>query len=282
MHTFSRNGLTFEVTDTGPDDGPVVVALHGFPQDRSSWDAVTPALTAAGYRVLAPNQRGYSPGARPGRRRDYRVALLAGDVLALVEQAGAESFHVMGHDWGAVVAWFLAARHPDRVRSLVAVSVPHPTAWYASAVRSGQLFRSWYMGLFQLPVLPERLLGARRGDRLRASLRHSGLDDRHARRYAARYADMTGPLNWYRALPLNRERLPPVDVRTLFVWSDRDGYVSRRTAELCGRWVRGPYRYEVLNGVSHWIPEQEPDRLATLVVQHLTSVDRVGRERLEP
>jgi pimeloyl-ACP methyl ester carboxylesterase len=273
IETFSHGGLTFDVTDSGPAGGPVVVALHGFPQDRSSWDGLTPALTAAGFRVLAPDLRGYSPGARPRRRRDYRLGELAGDVLALADAAGAERVHLVGHDWGAALGWYLAGLHPHRVRGLVALAVPHQRAWASALLHSGQLLRSWYVGLFLMPVLPEWLFARRHGEVMRRKLVHSGLDDAHARRYAARHTAMTGPLNWYRGVAYERERVPPVGAPTLYVWGERDGYISRRAADRCGRCVTGPYRYEVLDGASHWLPEREHARLAPLVVEHLRAAE---------
>ena len=128
LTSFVSQGWTFDVRDSGPLDGPVVVALHGFPQTSGSWSAVTPLLTDAGYRVLAPDQRGYSPRARPTAVDDYTMDHLCADVLALADAAGADRFHVLGHDWGAAVAWALAADRPDRLASLTAVSVPHPAA----------------------------------------------------------------------------------------------------------------------------------------------------------
>ena len=279
MDSFGHAGLRFEVSDDGPADGPVVVLLHGFPADRSCWAGITPALVEAGYRVLAPDQRGYAPGARPRRRRDYVLDRLAGDVLALADRAGAARFDLVGHDWGAALAFFVAARHPARVRSLTAFSVPHGDAWLRSLTRSTQLLRSWYIGLFQLPLLPEWLLHRGQGAGLRRALVRSGLDEEIARRYAARAVrseDLRGPLNWYRMIPLaarRSTRLPPVAVPTLFVWSDRDRFVTRTAADLCVRSVCGPYRYEVLRGVSHWIPEQEPARAAALLLAHLESAD---------
>ena len=159
---FASDSLSFTVRDVGPIDGPVVIALHGFPQTSASWDLVAPLLADAGYRVLAPDQRGYSTGARPRAVRAYRMDRLTADVLALADAAGAERFHLLGHDWGAAVSWALASRHADRVASLSAVSVPHPAA-LARALRGRQALRSWYIAAFQLPWLPERLLRLRSG-----------------------------------------------------------------------------------------------------------------------
>lgn len=277
MERFTNAGLRFEVTDTPPagggGTGEAVVLLHGFPQDRHCWDAVAPALAGAGYRVLAPDQRGYSPEARPAARRAYTVSRLAGDVLALADAVAAERFHVVGHDWGAGVAWYLAGRHPDRVSSLTALSVPHPEAFVRAMARSGQAARSWYMAAFQVPGLPELVLSRRGGEAMRTALMGTGLGAAGATRYAARAVDraaMRGPLNWYRALPFGlRDRAGRVGVPTLFLWGDRDGFVTRTAAELCGRYVDGPYRFEVLDGASHWLPEETPERVADLILRHL-------------
>jgi pimeloyl-ACP methyl ester carboxylesterase len=275
LTSFSHDGLDFDVTDSGEPGGRCVILLHGFPADRQSWDAITPRLNDAGYRTLAPDQRGYSPRARPPDRRSYRMVALAGDVLALADAAGAERVDVIGHDWGASVAWNLAARHPGRVRSLAAVSVPHPAAFAAALRRPDQLRKSWYMGAFQLALLPERLLGRGRGEVFRRQLERSGLDPASAARYASRAAAgaMTGPLNWYRALPFDLPgKVPPVEVPSLFVWGDQDAFLTPRAAEGASAWMRGPRRVQRLSGASHWIPETAAGQLADLLLEHLGSV----------
>jgi len=142
---FTRDGLVFDVRDTGPPDGTPVLLLHGFPQDSRSWDAVSPLLHARGYRTIAPDQRGYSPGARPRPRRAYRASELTGDIVELIEVAGLGPVHLVGHDWGAAVAWGLAAARPDLLRSLTALSVPHPAAFVQSLLTSSQALKSWYI-----------------------------------------------------------------------------------------------------------------------------------------
>jgi pimeloyl-ACP methyl ester carboxylesterase len=277
MEHFTSEGLSFDVTDTRPagETGEVVVLLHGFPQDRHCWDVVTPALTGAGYRVLAPDQRGYSAGARPAGRRAYTVSRLAADVLALAGAAGAERFHLVGHDWGAALAWYVAGHRPDRVISVAALSVPHPEAFLWSLTSSSQGLRSWYMAALQMPWLPEFVLSRRNGETMRASLRSSGLDPESAARYAARAADraaVRAAINWYRAIPFGlRDRTGRIEVPTLFIWSDGDRFISRAAAELCGRYVDGPYQFETLAGVSHWLPEKAPEQVATLLVRHLAT-----------
>jgi len=283
MDGFTNAGLRFEVTDVPAGKGArgeVVILLHGYPQGRHCWDAVSPALAEAGYRVLAPDQRGYSPGARPNSRRAYTLARLAGDVIALADAAGAARFHLVGHDWGATLAWYTAGRFPDRVRSLTALSVPHPEAYVRSLFRSGQALRSWYMGVFQLPVLPELIIGRRAGAAMREYLIRAGLAPASADRYALRATDraaMRGPLNWYRALPFGLwDRVGRTRPPTLFVWSDGDIFISRAGAELCGRYVDGPYRFEVIGGASHWLPEEKPEQVAALLVRHFNEVRARG------
>ena len=149
MDHFVRPGLRFDVVDSGPADAPVVVLLHGFPQQPSSFEAVASRLNAAGLRTLAPSQRGYTRAARPTRRRDYRTAATASDVVALLDTAGVAQAHLVGHDWGGNQAWGAAGWYPDRVASLTVLSTPHPMAFAKSLWTSKQGLLSWYMALFQ-------------------------------------------------------------------------------------------------------------------------------------
>ena len=191
VETYARDGLVFDVRDRAPAGGAadVVLCLHGFPQDARAWDAVAPRLVDAGLRVLAPDQRGYSPGARPRGRAAYVLPELVADVLALADAAGARTFHVVGHDWGGVVAWALAAGHPERVRSATVLSTPHPAAMRQGVLRGTQALRSTYVAGLQVPALPERLLLARSGAALRALLVRGGLPADLAAGYARRMAE---------------------------------------------------------------------------------------------
>ncbi len=273
--TVRRGSLTFDVYDEGPADGEIVVLLHGFPERASSWRLVAPRLHEAGYRTVAMDQRGYSRGARPRGRRAYRMSELMTDVLTLAEAAAPEGrVHVVGHDWGAVPAWLLAAHHPERVATLTAVSVPHPRAFLTAMVRSSQLLHSWYMAAFQLPLLPELLLASRSrtADRLVASFGMTEADRDRFRTEIVADGALTGGLNWYRAMALEDPRLlaPRVSVPTTMVWSDGDVAVARWGPERAGDLVDAPFRFVALEGVSHWIPTHAPDALAEAIL------DRVG------
>lgn len=272
METFERNGLRFDVVDSGPPDGEPVVLLHGFPQDASSWAAVSSALNEAGYRTLAPDQRGYSPSARPTHPRDYSDRHLVDDLWALLEAAGVSAAHVVGHDWGAVVAWAAASDRPDRVLTLSAFSVPHPAA-LMNAMRRGQAFQSWYIAMLLVPGLAERLIrpgSGRWGHLMR------GLPPDQAARYTERMAQpgaFTAALNWYRAIPghIRRPgvRVGPVTAPTLFAWGSADPTTSPAAAHATRQYVRAAYTYRVLDGGTHWLPETRPTEVADLLLHHI-------------
>lgn len=277
--TAIRDGLTFDVHELGPAGGDPVLLLHGFPQRGDSWLAVATRLAANGCHTLAPDQRGYSPGARPAGRDAYRLDEMVADALAVVDELVGPTarVHLVGHDWGAVVAWRLAARHGDRVRTLTAVSVPPAAAYLRSLVTTRQGLASWYVYAFQLPWLPERVLSAGGGPfsrRFVAALRGTGQSKAAAQRDAAGLADpkaLSAAINWYRGAfsgpPGDPD--PPVRVPALFVWSDGDTALTRQSTELVHRYVAGPFRYAELCGVSHWIPDEAPGQLVDLVIEHI-------------
>jgi pimeloyl-ACP methyl ester carboxylesterase len=273
MDEFRRGDLVFDVIDEGPADGPVVVLLHGFPEQNMMWQPIIPRLTAQGYRCLAPRQRGYSPGARPPRRRDYRIDELAEDVRALIDASGAQRVHLVGHDWGATVAWRVAQLFPDRLLTVTPMSVPHPGAFLKALLTSRQVLASWYILFFQLPRIPEWYLTRGRGAFTLAGFVESRAQ--HAPEMAEAEVKalrepgvLTAALNWYRAVPLSdgRETGKKVTVPTMHVWSDGDIALREKGARLTGDYVLGDYRFEVLEGVSHWILDEQPDRMADLLL----------------
>ncbi|MBB3676086.1 alpha/beta fold hydrolase [Modestobacter versicolor] len=273
MDSFSRGDLVFDVRDSGPADGDPVVLLHGFPQDSSAFDRLSPVLHSAGLRTLAPDQRGYSPGARPTGRSAYALREVVDDVLALLDAAGLRSAHVVGHDWGGIAAWALAAWHPWRVRTLTALSVPHPAAMSHALAHSDQALRSSYIALFQLPAVPEGVLLAGHGTVLRRMLRQGGLPAELVEEYVDRMRQpgaLTAALNWYRALPVGaRTPIGKVRVPTLHVWGAGDAFLGRAATEATAEFVAAPYALEVLEDVNHWIPELAAERTGELITAHV-------------
>jgi pimeloyl-ACP methyl ester carboxylesterase len=262
----------------GPADGRLVMLLHGFPQSAGEWRAQLGALGAAGFRGVAPSQRGYSPGARPETVDAYGIDHLGADVLALCDELGARQVDLVGHDWGAIVAWVVAARHPERLRTFTAVSVPHPEA-FADAYESPastQHEMSSYIDVFRADGdAGEQMLQGPDGDGIRRIFEAAGIGDEAAAEHAAVHGEpgaLTAGLNWYRAThPTLMRDIPAVEVPTLLVWSTLDPAISREAAEGCGRYVTGPFRYEVLEGVDHWVPELAADRLNQLLLEHLAT-----------
>ncbi|WP_026275936.1 alpha/beta fold hydrolase [Salinispora tropica] len=263
-------GFAFDLHVGGPAAGPPVLLLHGFPQHSGEWADVVPLLHAAGLRTYALDQRGYSPGARPAAVSAYRLGELVGDAVAVLERLGIATAHVVGHDWGAAVGWAIAAEHPARVRSLTAVSVPHPGALaHALITDRSQRARSAYMRLFRREGTAEAVLLALRATGLRRMLAGAG----DAERVAAYVERMRAPgalsaaLNWYRAMSRgDLAAVGPVPVPTTYVWSDRDVAIGRTAAEACAAHVTGDYRFVELTGVSHWIPDRAPAPLADAIV----------------
>ncbi|UPU41072.1 MULTISPECIES: alpha/beta fold hydrolase [Rhodococcus] len=261
--------LTFDVLISGPDDGIPLVALHGFPESAASWGKVTPLLTAAGYRVIAPNQRGYSAGARPEGVDAYKIEHLVADVVGLLDALGLSDAHLVGHDWGSAVAWQVVGRHPNRIRSLTAISVPHPTAFgWALREDEDQKQRSSYIGLLRQEGKAEEVLSEDNFRRLRAMF-DGQIDpefaDEHIRVLSGEGA-LTGALNWYRAMTRDFGDIDRTTVPTTYVWSTGDTALGRAGAERCGEFVDAPYEFVVLDGGSHWIPEERAEELAETIL----------------
>lgn len=258
--------FTFRGVAAGPSDGRLVLLLHGFPESTHEWRHQLPALADAGYRAVAFDQRGYSPGARPQGVEHYAIDHLVGDVLAVADDIGGHRFDLVGHDWGAAVAWHVAARHPDRVRTLTAVSVPHVRAFGAAlgAADGDQARRSAYMQVFRSGQ------GEEEGAAALLSLFGFVGDPSPYVSLLSEPGALTAALNWYRAMSReDSDRCGPVSVPTLFVWSDGDAAIGRTAAEGCAEHVVGPYRFEELTGIGHWIPEEVPDRFNELLLAHL-------------
>lgn len=234
------NGVRLHVVEAGPPDGELVLLLHGFPELWYGWRQQIPALAAAGYRVVVPDQRGYNTSDKPSGLPAYALDLLARDVLGLVEEAGRSQAVVVGHDWGGVVAWWLGLTHPQRLSRLAVLNVPHPAVMRRHLLRDpGQMLRSWYIFFFQLPGLPERLL-ARDGFALLAravsGVREGRCTSDDLAVYRAAWAQpgsLEGMVNWYRAAlrGVARPLSSRVPVETLLLWGVRDRFLGSAMAE---------------------------------------------------
>jgi pimeloyl-ACP methyl ester carboxylesterase len=272
--TLPARGLEFDALAAGPPGAPLVLFLHGFPEFATSWRGQLAAVAAAGYRAVAVDQRGYSPGARPADPADYAVAELAADVIAFADALGADRFHLVAHDWGGVVAWPVAALHAERVASLVVLSTPHPRALAAATAASEeQRDRLGYIRAFRREGAAEAALLADGGAvlaRLYGGRVPDDLVADNVRRLSAPGA-LTAALNWYRALHGDAADAPAIGVPTRYLWGDGDVAFTAAAAEATGDWVTASYTYTPLAGASHWLPEERPDRVTGPLLEHLAA-----------
>ena len=261
---------THEALACGPEDGELVLLLHGFPTTEAMWEPVLRSLGRRGWHAVAPRQRGYASRARPSGRAAYAVDHLVEDAFGFADALGVERFHLVGHDWGGVVGWMAASADPRRLRSFCSLSTPHPAA-LARSLRGSQVARSAYVALFQLPVVPEVLLGAGGRSGLRIVLQRSGLPSPDARRYADALDahSLHHALDWYRHVdPARFARAEAVRVPTLFVWGNGDLALGRAAAESTSAFALGPYRFVELDA-SHWLVETHPEEVIELIDDHL-------------
>jgi len=272
------NGVDLHVVTAGDPADELVVLLHGFPDFWYGWRHQISALVDAGYYVVVPDQRGYNLSEKPRGLDAYRIGQLSADVAELIDTEGRDRGHVVGHDWGAAVAWDLALRRPETVERLGIVNVPHPTVM-RQTLRSNprQLLRSWYMFAFQLPFIPELVLGRDDAggmlDVLTESANPGAFTDEELAHYRdawQRQGAIRGAVNWYRALFRRSERPPreTVEAPTLVVWGDEDvALVPRMATESVGFCTDG--QLERVPWASHWVHDEEPERVNEALVSHL-------------
>ncbi|HET7077052.1 MAG TPA: alpha/beta hydrolase [Chloroflexia bacterium] len=285
-HYIPTNGITLHVMAAGPADGPLVVLLHGFPEFWYGWRRQIPALAAAGYRVLVPDQRGYNRSDKPRGLSAYRSNHMAADIVGLLDAVGRERAAIAGHDWGALVGWLLALEYPERVARLAILNVPHPKVLEDNLRHNmRQRVRSLYAAFFQLPGLPEWLLRAGNWRALAETMRRSACPGSFTtadlRRYRAAWARpgaITAMLNWYRAAlrrPPHRPADPRVYVPVLMIWGARDQALGREMAPesiaLCD-----DGRLHVLEDATHWVQHDAADRVNALLLDFLAAEKRTG------
>jgi pimeloyl-ACP methyl ester carboxylesterase len=270
-------GLVFDASIGGSDAAPLVLMLHGFGVSRYLWNAQVPALADAGFFAAAPNQRGYAVDARPdpSDHASYRVDLLIRDALDIVAALGHADrrFHLVGHDWGASLAWQIADQHPERLGSLTILSRPHPLSFTrALNLPDGeQARRSRHHTTFLDPGAGPNIL-ADDAKWLRTRLTADGVPPAAIEAHLSVIGNppaMEAALAWYRARGVRHQPLGPISVPTLFIWGDADDTVGRAAAEGTGEFIAAPYRFEVLPGVGHYAADQVPDRVSALLLEHL-------------
>jgi pimeloyl-ACP methyl ester carboxylesterase len=266
---------THTALGAGPRNGERVLLLHGWPEFADCWREILTSLGAAGYRAVAVDQRGYGANARPRDIASYAAGHLQSDALAFADQLGAKRFHLIAHDWGGLVAWGLASAHPSRVSSLSVLATPHPQALQAALAHEEQQRRLDYVRFFRQPggAAEQRLL-ADGATALRAAYAGrvpSSLVDENVRRLREPGA-LEATLNWYRALPDDLSYpAGRIAVPTLYIWGTEDRALGREAALLTGGFVYAPYRFEILEGASHWLPEEAPDRIIPMLLRHLAA-----------
>ncbi|HEX2910346.1 MAG TPA: alpha/beta hydrolase [Chloroflexia bacterium] len=268
-HFIITNGITLHVVQAGPQQGPLVILLHGFPEFWYGWRKQIDYLAEKGYRVWAPDQRGYNLSEKPPKIKDYRVELLAKDIAGLIEAAGREKAYIAGHDWGAMVAWNLAISYPEKVEKLAILNVPHPEVMrHALTHRLSQLVRSTYAIFFQIPWLPEKLTGLNNwmlGTRaMKSSSRPGTFSESDLEQYRQAWSQpgaMTSMLNWYRASVRYPPRFPSteaatVKVPTLIIWGAKDLFLKAEMAQQSLDYCQdGQLKY--FEQATHWVQHEE-------------------------
>jgi pimeloyl-ACP methyl ester carboxylesterase len=262
------------VVEEGPADGPPVLLLHGFPDSSDLWRLQIPVLAEAGFRTIGPDLRGFGRSSKPASVEAYALPSIVGDVIGLLDVLGVERASVVAHDWGAAVGWALATLMPDRVERLAVLSVGHPSGYFSADEE--QLRMSWYMLWFLWPGVAEQGLAADNWAFLRRWARDAGDTDRWIAHCEAAPGNLTAMLNWYRAnvdpaafAAGSGLELPPASCPVLGIWSDGDAYCGERQMTGSQRFLAGPWRYERIEGSSHWIPLDAPERLNELLLDFL-------------
>ena len=277
---FQNGSVRLHAVALGPQGGPVVVLLHGFPEFWYGWHAQIEPLAAAGFRVIVPDQRGYNLSSKPSGAAAYALTELVSDVMTIADELGREKIFLVGHDWGAAVAWSAALLHPQRIAKLVVINVPHPSVMRRFVMkRARQMIRSWYIFFFQLPYMPEAFFSAfdfRVGARsLVRSSRPGTFSPEDLAQYRAAWSQpgaLTAMINWYRALFRYRVKFPDRTVRapTRILWGERDAFLLAEMAQESLRYCASAELFTFANA-SHWLQHEEPARVSELLIDFFRS-----------
>jgi pimeloyl-ACP methyl ester carboxylesterase len=277
---FQNASVRLHAIAAGPENGPAVVLLHGFPEFWYGWHGQIESLATAGFRVIVPDQRGYNLSGKPSGVATYALTELVSDVIAIADQLGKEKVFLAGHDWGAAVAWSAALLHPQRIAKLAVLNVPHPSVMRKFlSTRPRQALRSWYMFFFQIPWLPEAVFSAfnfRVGVRaLLRSSRQGTFTNEDLVQYRAAWSQLgalTGMINWYRALFRTRAKFPDKTVRvpTRILWGERDDFLLAEMAHESLRYCTNAELFTFANA-THWLQHEEPARVSELLIDFFRS-----------
>jgi pimeloyl-ACP methyl ester carboxylesterase len=274
LDTIEVDDFVFDARLSGPAEGEPVFLLHGFPSTSDQWRHQIVALGEAGYRVIAPDQRGYSAGARPPDVEDYSIDLIAGDVVGMADALGIDDFHVVGHDFGGAAAWAVASLFSDRLLSVTSISTPHPAALVQTIESddSDQAGRSSYVDTFVQPE-SELIFVANDAATLRSLYASQGLSEEEMEPQLSVLNDadaMRSALNWYRAsFNASGLEVDRIDVPTMFIWSTGDQFLGPDPAHITGDFVDAGYRFEIIHDVNHWVPEMAADVVNPLLLDFL-------------
>lgn len=277
--TVEANDINLHIVEAGPEDGPLLFLLHGFPEFWFEWREQIEPLAAAGYRVVAPDQRGYNLSAKPKGVDNYRLEVLANDIIALAAALGHKRFHLVGHDWGGTIGWWIASHHPDRIERLAVLNAPHPAVWRTAMMSDPeQRAKSRYVQILRLPLLPEALLRVGDYAALRKAFdtvtRPEAFDADTMTRYIAAWRQpgaLTGMINWYRAF--FRQDLPvpakkSITAPTLLIWGGRDEAAIPSLADLSAA-LCADIRLEHWAEATHWTPHDNPRRVTATLLDFL-------------
>jgi epoxide hydrolase 4 len=287
----ATNGINLHYVEAGPPDGRLVVLLHGFPEFWYSWRYQLGPLSEAGYRVIAPDLRGYNLSDKP--ETGYDIETLVEDVAGLIGAVGGKSATVVGHDWGGGLTWAFASFRPELTDALVVVNAPHFGPFQKALRRPRQMLRSWYMLFFQLPWLPERLLSAQDFRGISRQFAKSGMSDEDIQAYKdalSTEGTLTSGINYYRAAFRGQLRdaargkfsaeWPVIDKSALLIWGTEDSFLGRETTEGTEQWVPN-LRTEFVEGAGHWVQMERPDEVNRLMLEFLESALGPGPGRSE-
>ncbi len=272
--TIETNGIKLHVVQAGPEDGQLILLLHGFPEFWYAWKRQIQFL-ALGYRVVVPDQRGYNLSEKPGDKSAYNIDELALDVIGLIDAAGHKRATIIGHDWGGMVAWWIAIKYPERLNKLININIPHPQVMKRTLAKSWkQKRKSWYIFFFQIPWLPEFLLSKGNYSVLRRTLTRSSragtFSNSDLKQYCkawSRINALKSMINWYRArrrTGTNKTRKPRIDVPTLLIWGTKDAFLGRKMAQPSIDWCNKG-RLVLIEEASHWVHHEEPNRVNSLI-----------------